>query len=381
MVNGPERFPTDFEPLTPPGFFPVEEALRDALDAVDAAARWSGAAYRRKPIGYSREGRPLWGLELGSGERRVSLTAGAHADEPVGPATALALARWLAESPDAAGWVETHRFVICPQVNPDGTERNRGWFADPPDARTYLRRAVREAPGDDIEFGYPRRAGAFGEVGDERLGSALPALRPENAAVAKFLAGHAPFVCHASLHGMGFSEGAWFLINARWAGRAGPLMDALTERVEREGWGWHDIDRRGEKGFHRIRRGFSTTPDHASMRDFFERKGDPATAALFHPCSMEYVASLGGDPLTLVSELPLFLLRVPHPWSDPPGEATPYLRFRDRVPGGLAQDAGGRPDALDALLREFQVEPAPLQAQVRLQTALVLEALRFLMER
>lgn len=381
MAIGPQCFPTDFDPIPPPGFFPVEERLRQALDAVDTAARRTGAAYRRRQIGCSREGRPLWGLELGRGERHVSLTAGAHADEPVGPATAVALARWLVESPDAAGWMRTLRFLICPQVNPDGTERNRGWFAHPPDARTYLRRAVREAPGDDIEFGYPRRAGAFGEAGDPRLGGALPALRPENAAVAEFLSGHAPFVCHASLHGMGFSEGAWFLIGKEWAGRAAPLMDALAARVEAQGWGWHDIDRRGEKGFRRIRRGFSTTPDHVSMRDFFERAGEPATAALFHPCSMEYVASLGGDPLTLVSELPLFLLRVPHRWNDPPGEATPYLRFREGVQGALARDAAGAPGALEELLREFQVEPAPLRAQVRLQSAMVLEALRFLMER
>ena len=47
-------------------------------------------------IGQSREGRPIHGLRFGSGTRRVSLLAGCHADEPVGPLFLRHLAGYLA---------------------------------------------------------------------------------------------------------------------------------------------------------------------------------------------------------------------------------------------------------------------------------------------
>ena len=43
------------------------------------------------------------------------------------------------------------------------------------------------------------------------------------------------------------------------------------------------------------------------MSEYFMAAGDPVTASLFRPSSMETVRSLGGDPLTLVSEMPLFI--------------------------------------------------------------------------
>ncbi|MEL7363533.1 MAG: M14 family zinc carboxypeptidase, partial [Bacteroidota bacterium] len=38
-------------------------------------------------IGQSEQGRPIAGVTLGHGPRTVTLVAGAHADEPVGPET------------------------------------------------------------------------------------------------------------------------------------------------------------------------------------------------------------------------------------------------------------------------------------------------------
>ena len=45
-----------------------------------------------RQIGLSREGRPLHAATLGSGPLKISLLAGAHADEPVGPRTLAELA-------------------------------------------------------------------------------------------------------------------------------------------------------------------------------------------------------------------------------------------------------------------------------------------------
>ena len=90
------------------------------------------------------------------------------------------------------------------------------------------------------------------------------------------------------------------------------MRERLRRRVRELGYRLHDVDRGGEKGFHRIDEGFTTRPDSRAMAAHFEALGDPATAALFRPSSMEYVRSLGGDPLTLVSEMPLFLVPPEH---------------------------------------------------------------------
>ena len=44
------------------------------------------------------------------------------------------------------------------------------------------------------------------------------------------------------------------------------------------------------------------------MAAYFEDRADDDTAAKFRPSSMETIRSFGGDPLTLVSEVPLFVL-------------------------------------------------------------------------
>ena len=48
-------------------------------------------------------------------------------------------------------------------------------------------------------------------------------------------------------------------------------------------------------------------PDSKYMRQHFLDQNDPKSAALFRPSSMETIRALGGDPLTLVSEMPLFI--------------------------------------------------------------------------
>ncbi|TDI73542.1 MAG: hypothetical protein E2O84_07060, partial [Bacteroidetes bacterium] len=51
-------------------------------------------------VGQSEEGRPIDGYVFGSGPQRVSLIAGAHADEPVGPDTLRRLLIFMASGSD-----------------------------------------------------------------------------------------------------------------------------------------------------------------------------------------------------------------------------------------------------------------------------------------
>lgn len=229
-------------------------------------------------IGHSEEGRAIIAFELGDGPRRASLLGGAHADEPIGPRTL----RGLDCAPD--GW----SFFVVPDVNPDGAERNRGWFDQWPDIDAYRAGRLREPPGRDVEFGYP-------------------AMRPENAAVAAYLSEHDPFDLHMSFHGMGEAPGALLLIDKRWIDRTEDLRTKYATALTDAGLPLMDVDRGGEKGFTYIAPGFWTTPESSAMRAFFEERGDPKTAATFHLNSMEFVRSLGGDPLCLVTEIPLFV--------------------------------------------------------------------------
>ncbi|MCX7717704.1 MAG: M14 family zinc carboxypeptidase [Candidatus Sumerlaeaceae bacterium] len=349
--------------------FVTDATIAALLDRAATVARAAGVPCAMETIGRSRAGRPLYGIRLGRGPARASLTAGAHADEPAGPMAAFDLIRRLCEEPRGKQLVDLYSFYLCPQVNPDGAEANSAWFRDPADLALYLRHVVREQPGDDVEFGYPA-ATAGAEVG-------APPLRPENGAVAEFLRHGAPYVFHASLHGMAFAEGAWFLIGARHAGGSAALRARLARMAQAAGLPLHDMDRHGEKGFTRIAPGFCTTPHSEAMREFFLARGDPATAALFRPSSMEFVQSLGGDPLVMVSEIPVFLIGGAAERPDPPPPDTAYARLREALPAARAAALAGDSADIESFARRFAVRPVPFATQTALITGMVMEALDY----
>lgn len=362
-------------------------------------------------LGLSREGRAVTGYTFGRGSLAVSLIAGCHADEPVGPAMLDRLATHLAGQADDSPLLSRLSWRLVPHVNPDGEARNTAWTAGVGvegayELASYLRGAVRETPGDDVEFGFPREPGDTGA-------------RPENRAVAAFLAEAGPYRLHGSFHGMAFAAGPWFLIEAAWEDRTRGMRDALRRRVAAMGYRPHDVDRGGEKGFRRIDEGFTTRPDSAAMREHFLARNEPQTAALFRPSSMEYVRGLGGDPLTLVSEMPLFLYAAPG--GAPAERVTPTgNRGREAAVGAAtARETGGReasgatisgedaagsrpgdpplpteperarifvawarellgregPEALAREARRLGVVPMPVAHQMRLQLAFLEEAL------
>lgn len=112
-------------------------------------------------LGHSREGRPIAGFRLGSGRLKVSLIGGCHADEPVGPWLLRRLVKALATLPGEHPALTRAAWWIIPHLNPDGEVRNASWQREEAaqlDLVSYLVHAVRESPGDDLEFGFPRSA-------------------------------------------------------------------------------------------------------------------------------------------------------------------------------------------------------------------------------
>lgn len=322
----------------------VFDALRAACEAHPDVAAFT-------TIGRSEEGRPIAGVTLGHGPRLVTLVAGAHADEPVGPETLrLLVLEGLAAHERLEGLLERFTFRIVPHVNPDAEAKNRAWTACGLDLSAYLARRLREAPGRDVEFGYP-------------------ALRVENQAASRFLFDYTPIALHASLHGMGFSEGALLLIEKDWAERGGALRAGFAEAAAEAGLRLHDHDRGGDKGFRYYGAGFQSTPEGAAMRAHFLAGGDAATAAKFFSSSMEWAKLVGRDPATgrtplcLVTELPLFYLAADYERA--PGVPALYLRLLDELPDLTL--AAQRGEDLTERLAPYDLRPLDLRAAARLQ--------------
>ena len=347
---------------------PVEQVLDSSF--VDAGRE-------AQLLGLSREGREILGYTLGQGPIHVSLIGGCHADEPVGPEMLSRLAGYLVALAEKDPLLTGFTWLIVPHVNPDGAARNRRWSDQTmpcSDSRgegdrvyalaPYVRGAVRELPGDDIEFGFPRSA-------TDR------SARPENLAVAGFLRARRPFRLHISFHGMAYADGPWFLIDREWIDRTVEMRRRLASTVHGMGYRLFDIDRRGEKGFFRVAEGFSTRPDSEAMREFFRQRGEDEVAARFRPSSMEFVRSLGGDPLTLVSEMPLFLLPQERGGVGRVPEYTPGISDKAGFQLWLQRFAGERSAAeVQAEAERIGLRGMPIRDQMRLQVEFLNEGLR-----
>jgi len=249
-------------------------------------------------IGYSRQKRPLYAYTLGSGNQRVSLLAGAHADEPTGPRLLHHLVNYLSDLSPNHPLLQNYTWYIIPHINPDGENKNLSWYSyqdEVYDLANYLQFVIREKPGDDIEWGFPTQE--------------KKPLRPENNAAYNFWQQNSyGFQFHASLHSMGKSYGPWFLIDEQFLSRSSHIQQVCKEETTKAGYTLFDIDRKGEKGFSRIAPGFATKPQSEAMKLFFLQKNEPEMADKFHASSMEAIKSIGGNPLTIVSEIPLFIL-------------------------------------------------------------------------
>ncbi len=309
-------------------------------------------------IGKTRQGRKLPAYKFGNGDFRISLIGGCHADEPTGPRLLKKLVTFLDTLPDYHWLLQRISWYIVPHVNPDGEELNKKWYCETDelyDLAAFLNFRVRELPGDDLEYGFP-------------IEGHWPPLRPENKFVHDcWLSANRPFHLHASLHGMGWANGAWYLLESTWIDRAAPIIWHNTLKAQDLGYELFDVDRKGEKGFSRIGLGFSTRPDSVSMRRFFLQKNDTETAAKFHPSSMESIRSLGGDCLTLVTEMPLFIYPSVNKTTDWPNPD--FERWSQMLAVWTACMSRG--DLTEAEVNQFArnagLKPMPVSHQMYLQ--------------
>ncbi|MEV6733568.1 MULTISPECIES: M14 family zinc carboxypeptidase [unclassified Streptomyces] len=295
---------------------------------------------RLRQAGTSRGGRPLWLLSVepsGRPQRAgVLVVAGAHANEPVGGATALALARRVLHEPAiraGRGW----HFLLC--ADPDGAALHR--TPRPYSLLDYHRNFFRP-PGPEQPEWAP---------------SLLPPdrLPPETLALTALIDELRP-VLQVSLHGTDLG-GSWVQLTRDIPGLAEPFAKSAAElRIPVE-TGASDA-----AGWPSPGPGIFVMPQPGA---------DPAGA--FHPedtrLSTWYHAHRYAGTTAIV-EVPMWasdLVDDPAPHPDPRGalrllagrltaDAALVARVRDRVPGasepgaGPGAGPGGDPDAA-ALLR------------------------------
>ncbi|PCJ62510.1 MAG: peptidase [Planctomycetota bacterium] len=309
-------------------------------------------------IGNSRDGQPMFGVKCGVGKRKVSLIAGCHADEPVGPMMLIFLCQWLSNHNLSKALLNEWTFIIIPQMNPDGALKNNSWMELPLSFSHYFENAVRELPGDDIEFGFPETASTL--------------VRPENKNASTFLSQFGPFDAHFSLHSLGVGGGVWYLIGDNHGKSSQHLREVLKKETLLMNYDLLNIDRFGEKGFTRLDEGFSTSPTSVKMKEYFLARDDKVMAAKFHWSSMEFIKSLGRDPLMLVSEVPNFI--SPH-LNDllTKEDFNKKIKFEEaRIKAFNNQD---KEKAINDFLKEYEVKSMPSVSQMSLQFKMIINSL------
>ena len=135
----------------------MDSLLLDRFDEVIASPRVPREV--GPLIGRSRRGDPIRGFCFGTGPCAVSLLGGCHADEPVGPRLLRHMVGYLANLQSDDPLLTEYEWWIVPHINPDGEHRNDIWADEDAvsyEIGRYLQSAIRELPGDDIEFGFPR---------------------------------------------------------------------------------------------------------------------------------------------------------------------------------------------------------------------------------
>jgi hypothetical protein len=77
---------------------------------------------------------------------------------------------------------------------------------------------------------------------------------------------------------------------------------------------------------------------------------------------MEFVRSLGGSPLCLVTELPLFV--IGKKGKKHPGKPVSYLKFKKKLPDIRNRLTKGQ--SIDAFVQQFQIRPTNIDVHVNL---------------
>ncbi|MFJ4338685.1 M14 family zinc carboxypeptidase [Streptomyces sp. NPDC088915] len=147
--------------MTPDPFAPYIGDRPPTLEELDRELAKTAAEHPAvctlREIGRSRAGRPMTLLTLPGGPKQVLVIGAPHPNEPIGLAVIPALARYLAEHPQAREKVSWH-LVGC--ADPDGVAANQDWWSTtwPPTLEPYHRGMYRPVAAAQPEWTFPTPA-------------------------------------------------------------------------------------------------------------------------------------------------------------------------------------------------------------------------------
>lgn len=103
-------------------------------------------------IGYSKAGKPIIMTSVGDGPAPLLLFAFPHPNEPVGAMLTYFLLEELMKEDELRAGRTWH---IIPCIDPDGASLNEGWFKGPFSIRDYARHYFRTKGEDQVEWSFP----------------------------------------------------------------------------------------------------------------------------------------------------------------------------------------------------------------------------------
>ena len=107
-----------------------------------------------KEIGKSREGRIIYCLKIGEGEKNALFYAFPHPNEPIGSISLEFLSCFLAKNPEFTK--ETgYTWYLIKAIDIDGAILNEGWFKGNFNPLKYAKNFYRPAPFEQVDWTFP----------------------------------------------------------------------------------------------------------------------------------------------------------------------------------------------------------------------------------
>ncbi|MBQ0888567.1 hypothetical protein KBZ94_27215 [Streptomyces sp. RM72] len=313
-------------PSAPPSW----EELRKTMSAL---ADGEPERCELRVVGRSRAGEPLEMLTVRGGPRSALVMAGPHANEPVGAATLVTLARYVLAHPEVREELTWHLLLSS---DPDGGRLNEAWSCSwPVHLEEYHRGLYRPAVGDQPECTFPI-AGFSGQL-------------PETRAVMAVIDEVHP-VLSVGLHNAD-TGGAFYLVSRPESG----LVDVLASAADR-----HSIPLEAMPsdciGLPSPGPGVFVVPEPRGLAD-----RPPAAPGEWQPAgasSMHYAARHGG--LGISPEVPVWRTL---PIDLPAAASAAYLREAAQVLSRLLERFPARPTVFRPAVEE-QVAIMRLMARI-----------------
>lgn len=239
----------------------------------------------------SRSGRPLTAFAIGEGHEVIGVTAGAHADEPIGVLTQYYLIDNLLNNDDLKDFLKRYTFLLHPLVDPDGYELNSVWFKNPLNYRDcFLHNYRNNHFAEDCEHGIPFQEGQTA--------------RPEMLFVKENLDRYCGKInYYVTLHSTHVIPGACFVFDRDH--NDVNLRNFIAKLCKSYELPLMDYKMRGEDTVSYLGPGFLGAPEVAQLLNHY--KNQPEVSRHLKMSTYEYAKTHCGAESAFISELPLWI--------------------------------------------------------------------------